>query len=116
MIYPLVLMATILVAVCYVLRARGVWVQLRVCGYIYSLVSTQLLMKILTSPPINYRYPATVTTMHFFCVMVTIVAYYAAIGDLDKCKTTSLGSHRRYLTHVLPAAAAVVPSIVFSNQ
>merc|ERR1711924_459380 len=70
-----------LVAVAVVLRSRGRRVQLSSCAFILSLVSTQLLMKELSSPPYSYKFPAIVTTVHFIAVWMFCIAYWTQQGD-----------------------------------
>mmetsp|Transcript_9883 Transcript_9883/g.26047 ORF Transcript_9883/g.26047 Transcript_9883/m.26047 type:complete len:405 (-) Transcript_9883:203-1417(-) len=103
-------------AVLFILRSRGWLVQLSTCTYIASLVVTQLLMKRLTSAPLEYRFPATVTALHFFSVWGTCVVYWAAQRDLTKCKASSIGSTRRYVATILPIACSLPLSVVFNNQ
>lgn len=110
------LMLSVLAGICYVLRRRSLGVRLRCCAYIVALVSTQLLMKMLTSPVYGYAFPATVTASHFFCVWLLCVVHFASQNDLVKCSPHSIGSLRRYFTHVVPAAGASFPSVVLSNQ
>jgi len=110
------LMLTIFAGVWYVLRPRGAAVCARAMSYIGALVVTQLLMKELISQPVNFRFPSLVTALHIFVVWSITIIHFAVRGELGKCNPSSLGSSRRYYTHVLPAACTFFPSVVMSNQ
>ncbi|CAJ1344128.1 unnamed protein product [Effrenium voratum] len=101
-------------AVWAILRPRGFAVQLCACGFVTSLVCTQLLMKHLASAA-RYRFPGLVTTLHFLFVWSVSWVFLAVRGEFQQCRPMSLGSGRRYAGFVLPIAASLPMSIVLNN-
>lgn len=106
----------ILLAIIYVLRARGAGVQLRTCGLVLSLTSTQLLVKSLSSEPFNVKAPCTITTLHFATVWAYCVLYWLCRGEPSKISPSSIGSIRRYVTLVFPIALSFPLSVALNNQ
>ena len=51
-----------------ILAKRGKKVAISACCFVASLVTTQLLMKKLSSPPYSFRFPGLVTALHFTLV------------------------------------------------
>jgi len=106
----------VLVVVCLLLQPRGLRVQLGVCFFILSLVSTQLSLKALTQPPFDFRFPAWVTVCHFGVHSVVCTLYWAWMGDLSRCLVSSTGSVGRYAKSILPIAVSYPISCAFNNQ
>ncbi|CAE7530485.1 unnamed protein product [Symbiodinium natans] len=105
----------IFLAIWAILRPRGFATQLCTCSFVMSLVCTQLLMKNLGSGDLNFRYPATVTSLHFVFIWLTSWMFWATRKQFDKCRPSSLGSVRRYAKYVLPIAASLPLSIALNN-
>jgi len=99
-----------------ILRDRPVQVRLAACGFVTSLVSTQLLMKGLCSPPFAFRFPATVTTLHFLCVWFTSMCFWWWNANLRMCLPGSIGPAKRYAQFVLPIALSLPMSVAFNNK
>lgn len=108
--------AAILAAIIYVLRNRGAAVQLRTCVFVLSLTSTQLLVKTLNGAPFHFKFPCTVTTLHFVAVWVYCILYWLCRGEPSKILPLSTGSLRRYVALVLPIALSFPLSVAFNNQ
>lgn len=102
-------------AVCFILRPHGLHVVLCTVGLICSLVSTQLLMKELGSPPFNLDFPGWVTVLHFGTVWLVCVVYWMVKGEPRKSLPSSMGSMYRYVTFILPIALSLPLSVVFNN-
>lgn len=100
----------------FVLRHRGLRVQILATIWITSLVVTQLSMKALTSPPFNFRFPALVTILHFASTWGVCVVHWSRVGDLGKCRWTSIGSARRYAMNIVPVACSLPMSVILNNQ
>lgn len=112
----LAITVAIFVAVLIILRPRGLRVQLSACSFVASLVVTQLMMKALSSPPFDYRFPATVTALHFLSAWVFCHTYWFVVGDRGKTWPGSLGSSRRYVVTILPIACSLPLSVVLNNE
>lgn len=106
----------VFVAVWLILSSRSIRVRVSTCCYVASLVVTQLVMKQLVSDPFRYGFPAIVTSLHFLFVWVICLVYFAWVRDLGKCSPSSMGSARRFLTHIVPIACSLPLSIIFNNQ
>ena len=106
---------TIFSAIWVIVRPRGLGVQLCTCFFVMSLVSTQLLMKDLASRQ-RFRYPATVTALHFLSVWLVSWSFWALQGELlARCDPSKALGFRRFVAFVLPIAASLPLSIVFNN-
>ena len=102
-------------AIWAILQSRGLETQICACSFVMSLVCTQLLMKNLGSGVLQFRYPATVTSLHFVFIWFTSWSFWASRNQFAKCKPSSLGSLRRYAKYVLPIAASLPMSIALNN-
>eukprot|EP00928_Gymnodinium_smaydae_P055897 TRINITY_DN39369_c0_g1_i1.p1 TRINITY_DN39369_c0_g1~~TRINITY_DN39369_c0_g1_i1.p1 ORF type:complete len:390 (+),score=48.42 TRINITY_DN39369_c0_g1_i1:38-1207(+) len=110
--------ATLLIfgAICFILRERGLRVIVPACCFVASLVTTQLFMKRLSSPPLRYRYPGFITALHFWCVCCACCLYWYVHGDMSKLTPQSLGSTKRFLMTALPIAFSNPLTVVFNNK
>jgi len=106
----------VFVTISLILRPRGIRVVAFANAFVASLVVTQLVMKKLASPPFNFQFPAAVTGLHFCCVWLACVCYWAWVGDLRKCLPASVGSSRRYFATVVPIVICNPISILFNNK
>ena len=102
-------------AIWAILQPRGVGAQICACSFVLSLVCTQLLMKNLGSGALNFRYPASVTSLHFLFIWLTSWLFWASRKQFEKCRPSSMGSARRYAKYVLPIAASLPMSIALNN-
>eukprot|EP00927_Polykrikos_kofoidii_P062615 TRINITY_DN57417_c0_g1_i1.p1 TRINITY_DN57417_c0_g1~~TRINITY_DN57417_c0_g1_i1.p1 ORF type:complete len:366 (+),score=48.64 TRINITY_DN57417_c0_g1_i1:131-1228(+) len=107
--------ASIFGGIALILKPRGLYVQLSACSFVVSLVVTQLLMKRLSSPPMNYRFPLTVTAMHFFSVWMVCIAYWATKYDIVRFSPLSIGSYRRYFVTITPITLSLPASVALNN-
>ncbi|CAE7597955.1 unnamed protein product [Symbiodinium sp. CCMP2456] len=111
-----VLVATfIFLAIWAILQPRGLATQICTCCFVLSLVCTQLLMKDLGSGDLNFRYPATVTSLHFVFMWLTSWTFWASRKQFHRCRPSSVGSLRRYAKFVLPIALSLPLSIALNN-
>jgi len=110
----LVIVIAVFAVVFFILRTHRIGVRVGVCAYIASLVTTQLMMRAIASPPFNYRFPAFLATMHCLSVWVVCIGYWA-YRDVSKLSPKSLDSARRYITYVVPIACTMPFSVIFSN-
>ncbi|CAE7346518.1 unnamed protein product [Symbiodinium necroappetens] len=111
-----VLVATfIFLAIWAILQPRGLATQICTCCFVLSLVCTQLLMKDLGSGDLNFRYPATVTSLHFIFMWLTSWTFWASRKQFHRCRPSSVGSLRRYAKFVLPIALSLPLSIALNN-
>mmetsp|Transcript_46370 Transcript_46370/g.87036 ORF Transcript_46370/g.87036 Transcript_46370/m.87036 type:complete len:369 (+) Transcript_46370:90-1196(+) len=106
----------IFTGICILLWRRGPCVMLSAITFVQALVATQLNMKLLTSAPFSYRFPALVTAMHFFCVLCVSTLYWIYMGDWKKCLPSSMGNYSRYITTILPIALSNPLCVVFNNK
>jgi len=106
----------IIIGLAVMLEPRGRHVQVAAVVFVLSLVTTQLLMKVLTSPPFAFQYPALVTTLHFLTVYCICLVHWAWAGDMEKCRPMSVGSQSRYMRTILPIALSLPLSIILNNQ
>jgi drug/metabolite transporter (DMT)-like permease len=111
----LVIVGALFSAVCFILRPHGPIATLCTVGLICSLVSTQLLMKELASPPFSFDYPGWVTVLHFATVWLVCVVYWLVKGESHKALPSSMGSLSRYTNFILPIALSLPLSVVFNN-
>jgi len=109
------LVVVLYVALCYSVRVHGRAVQVSTCVFITSLVSTQLLVKALSSPKFGFNFPAWLASAHFLTVWLCCWAYYAWLGDWGKLLPGSVGSSKRYRNFVLPIATSLPLSVIFNN-
>lgn len=112
----LLLIAGIFATIWKILASRGRRAQVLACVFVASLVVTQLGMKQLSAPPLLFRFPACVTTLHFLTVWTVCGCYWTAMGTPEKCLPRSIGSLRRYLTAIIPIACSLPLSVIFNNQ
>lgn len=101
-------------AICVILRPRGLRVVVNACTFVASLVSTQLGVKVLQSPPFNYRFPGFVTVLHFSCVVLCCAIYFIYKGEPIKTLPCSI-PWKKYLRTVVPIAVSQPISVVFNN-
>jgi drug/metabolite transporter (DMT)-like permease len=99
-----------------ILAKRGAQVATSACCFVAALVSTQLLMKRLSSPPYSFRYPGLVTALHFSLVWLACLVYWSAMGEPGKNWPGSMGSARRFAKLVLPIALSNPLTVVFNNK
>merc|ERR1719162_2015769 len=89
--------AGLFLAICVIMRSRGLKVVALTCGFVASLVSTQLAMKKLQSEPYNYKFAGLVTCVHFATVSIVCYAYWLVWRrDARKCLPTSIGCGRYF--------------------
>mmetsp|Transcript_105607 Transcript_105607/g.275772 ORF Transcript_105607/g.275772 Transcript_105607/m.275772 type:complete len:399 (-) Transcript_105607:86-1282(-) len=110
-----VIVGSLFSAVCFILRPHGPTATFCTVGLICSLVSTQLLMKELSSAPFSFNYPGWVTVLHFATVWLVCVVYWLVKGESHKALPSSMGSASRYTTFILPIALSLPLSVVFNN-
>jgi drug/metabolite transporter (DMT)-like permease len=108
--------AALFICICVMLRESGWRAQAGACSFISCLSLTQLFMKRLTEPPLNYVFPGCITVLHFVVVEIVVVIYWAWQGDLNKCLPSSIGSAKRYCTRIPPVATSLSLSIVLNNM
>lgn len=109
--------ALLFAAICIILRSRGVKVVLLACCFVASLVSTQLAMKKLASPPFSYKFAGFVTCGHFASVSIVCIIYWACwMGEPHRLWPTSMGSWTRFCRMVVPIALSQPVSVIFNNK
>lgn len=111
----LALTGGLFIGICVILRPRGLGVVLRACMFVATLVSTQLAVKVVESPPYNYKFPGLVTTFHFLLVSVVSAAYWIWVGQPGKCMPWSIPPSRWCRT-VFPVAVSQPISVVLNNK
>lgn len=94
--------------VCFILRKKGLLVQACAVSYVVSLVSLQLVMKQISSPPYSYRFPCWVTFLHYLTLVVTISLPLRA--SFKKIYTW-----RQYCIRFAPVALSAPLCIAFNN-
>ena len=99
-----------------ILAKRGKKVAISACCFVASLVTTQLLMKKLSSPPYSFRFPGLVTALHFTLVWLACLVYWRAMGEPGKNWPGSMASLRRYCVMVIPIALCNPLTVVFNNK
>jgi len=109
------LVVVLYVALCYSVRVHGRAVQISTCLFVTSLVSTQLLVKALSSQTFGFNFPAWLASAHFLTVWLCCCAYWAWLGDWGKLLPGSIGSSKRYRKFVVPIAASLPLSVIFNN-
>lgn len=109
------LVVILYVALCYSVRVHGRAVQISTCLFVTSLVSTQLLVKALSSQTFGFNFPAWLAAAHFSTVWLCCWAYWAWVGDWGKLLPGSIGSSKRYRKFVVPIAASLPLSVIFNN-
>eukprot|EP00419_Tripos_fusus_P001623 CAMPEP_0172682634 /NCGR_PEP_ID=MMETSP1074-20121228/18298_1 /TAXON_ID=2916 /ORGANISM="Ceratium fusus, Strain PA161109" /LENGTH=380 /DNA_ID=CAMNT_0013501343 /DNA_START=63 /DNA_END=1205 /DNA_ORIENTATION=- len=102
-------------AIALILKSRGLRVVVNACMFVASLVSTQLGVKVLQSPPFSYRFPGFVTVLHFSCVVVACAIYFTYKGEPIKVLPCSI-PWKKYLRTVVPIAVSQPISVVFNNK
>jgi drug/metabolite transporter (DMT)-like permease len=102
------------VAIAVILKSRGLRVVVNACMFVASLVSTQLGVKVLQSPPFSYRFPGFVTVLHFSCVVVACAIFFAYKREPIKVFPCSIPC-KKYLRTVVPIALSQPVSVVFNN-
>jgi drug/metabolite transporter (DMT)-like permease len=110
-----VLVVVLYVALCYSVRVHGRAVQISTCVFVTSLVSTQLLVKELSSQKFGFNFPAWLASAHFLTVWLCCCAYWGWLGDWSKLLPGSIGSSKRYRKFVVPIAASLPLSVIFNN-
>ncbi|CAK0897766.1 unnamed protein product [Prorocentrum cordatum] len=110
-----VLVAFLYAALCYSVRVHGRGVQISTCVFVTSLVSTQLLVKALSSPQFGFNFPAWLAVAHFLSVWLCCCAKCAWCGDWKTLLPGSIGSFKRYRTFVVPIAGSLPLSVIFNN-
>jgi len=103
-------------AICLILGSRGTRAVVNACLFVTSLVTTQLSVKVLESPPYKYKFPGFLGVLHFSCVSVACAAYWAWAGDLGKFLPSSLGGWPRWRRTVIPIAVSQPISVVLNNK
>merc|ERR1719343_1608172 len=84
-------------AIFLLLRWRGLHVVASAYFFVVSLVTTQLAMSKLAAPPFNYRFPASITALHFYCVLLVCAFYSLAINkSMNLLSPTSMSSLQRF--------------------
>jgi drug/metabolite transporter (DMT)-like permease len=109
------LVALLYAALCYSVRVHGRPVQIQTCVFVTSLVSTQLLVKALSSQKFGFNFPAWLAVAHFLAVWLCCCANCAWRGDWEKLLPGSIGSWKRYRTFVVPIAGSLPLSVIFNN-
>lgn len=112
----LALILGIFSAVCLALRFRGLRVQAGALCFIATLVCTQLLMKMIGSPAVGFKFPLLVTSLHFLSIWAYAWLYWALSKDCTKVRPASLGSLRRYAVFVCPVSLGLSLSVALNNQ
>ncbi|CAJ1372990.1 unnamed protein product [Effrenium voratum] len=98
-----------------ILRPRGLRVVLSASFFVAFLVATQLSVKLVESPPYNWKYPGLLTTLHFSCVVVACALYWSWQGQPQKILPWSIPP-QRWLKTVVPVALSQPISVVFNNK
>jgi len=114
-IVAVISIVALFVAIAFILKSRGFRVVVNACMFVASLVSTQLGVKVLQTPPFSYRFPGFVTVLHFSCVVVACAIYFIYKGEPIKVLPCSI-PWKKYLKTVLPIAISQPISVVFNNK
>lgn len=99
-----------------ILRERGVWVYGVACCYVVCLAVIALVMRELMRPPLSFKFPAFVTTLHYLSTWIAVAGYHAIIGKPECCLPSSLGTPWQYARKVGPFATFLPISVVLGNK